>query len=135
MFFTIHFKHFHLLIKVSIFLLHLLVLLFCFLFLLFFCLVLFVILLSVFKFTNKSLYFTNFIIFIITSFCITCINSNKLGTKFFSNASCLFFSKIGSLPSWFCSSISMAKIYSVKETSILNNMYSQPFLSTFIFSL
>ena len=87
---------------------------------------------TVFKFTDKCLHSTNCIIFLIT---LTCINSNKFTTSFFSSAFCLFSSRIRFLPLCPFSSSSTAKRYSVKQTLILNNIYSCPFLSTFIFVL
>ena len=87
-FLTIYFKHFDFIewfnfsIEVLIFLFRLLVILF-----------------FIFKFTDKYLYITNFIVCIITFSSIT---------SFFSKAFCKT-SKISSLSSWFCSSIYMAK--------------------------
>ena len=70
----------------------------------------FFILFFFFELINKCFYITNHIII----FCITCINSNKFTTKFYSKAFCLFSSKVWSLFVWPFSSISTAKKYSLK---------------------
>ena len=113
-FLSIHLKHFNFIewfdlsIKVLILLFCLLVLLFCLLVLLCFCLIY----LFVFKFADKCLHSTNFIIFIIT---LTRINSNKFTTKFLFEhfLSFLLKNKVPVLVSFFIN-FYVAKRYSVK---------------------